>query len=255
MAKKPSYKDTPQYQALSTWEKQLADLQYQVSTKSSEYTKQQLKDALAAAKKDSDPYMRGIIRMAEEDVSLAIAQETGDYESHLKTLEQNIKETEEDLANNREFMTLEHQRSMAQQLRDYKRSSGQMKMRIAEQGLGDSTFGKQEQTYAEQTQEGIVEGQTARFEKGIRDLEVGAQRQISRTQQGIEDLTRTHQNRVSQIGLGAERTLGSERASSLVGGYEAVGGVGGTLEEQRVQDINQRQQAYLGDLRQESLRF
>ena len=253
-----NYKSTPEYAALTDDEKKLVDLNYSIQSGSSKYTNKQLKEALGKAKKDSSGYMKQVLREFQTGVSQQVAQETGDYQSHLDTINENIKEINEDLATGKETLSLEEQRVLSQQARDYEQSKGQLVSQIASTGTGFSSIGEQQKTYAAETQKGLVEGTTATYDTKRKALETQAARGNIQAQQQLSDLNRQHQQNISGIGLKAETYLGSKGIGDISGGitgYTALGGISGQAKEESTSDIAKRQQAYLDTSKQASLQF
>lgn len=250
------YRTTSAYKSLTNDEKKLADLQYQVQTGNSKYSARQLKDALKKAKKDSKGYMKQVLREFETSVSQQVASETGDYQSHLDTINENIKEINEDLATNKEYYSLEEQRVLAQQAKDYEQTRGQLVNQISATGTTFSSIGEQQKGYAESTQKGMVESTTAKYNKQISDLEIAASRGNIQAQQQLKDLQRTHQENIAKLGLTAESYLGTEKAKGLnIPGYTTIGDISGQFKEESVKDIAARQGTYLDKAKMTSLNF
>lgn len=246
----------PEYKALTNDEKKMVDLRYAVQTGASEYTAKQLKEALKKAKKDSSGYMTQILREFETTVSQQVAQETGDYQSHLDTINENIKEINEDLATNKANLSLEEQQVLAKQARDYEQTRGQLITQIANTGTTFSSIGEQQKGYAEATQKGIVESTTATYDAKKKELETQAARGNLQAQQQLSDLERTHQQNISSIGLKAESYLGTDKVKELgISGYNPLGKISGQIKEDTAMDIAKRQQTYLDKAKQTSLNF
>ena len=251
-----TYQASRAYKSLSDDEKKLADLQYDIQVGTSEFSSKQLKEALKKAKKDSKGFLKGVLRVFENEVSQQVAQETGDFQSHLDTLNENIKEINEDLATNKEFLTLEEQRTLASQSREYEQARGTLETQIAGTGTTFSTIGEQKREFAEETQKGIVEGTTARFDKQIADLETSAARGNIRAQQQLKDIRRGFGENIQAIGTKAEEFLGTKRVKELgIEGFKPLGDISGTFKEEQVKDIEERRKAFLAEERQESLQF
>ncbi|MCX6822323.1 MAG: hypothetical protein NTW30_06120 [Candidatus Aenigmarchaeota archaeon] len=252
-----SYKNTAAYKALSSDGKKMADLHYEVESGTSKYNAQQLKDALKQAKKDSSGYMKQIIREFETTTSQQLAQETGDYQSHLDTVNENIKEINQDLATNKDFLSLEEQRTLAQSAKDYEQMRGNIITQIQNTGTTFSSIGEEKKTYAEQTQQGFVESTTAKYDKQVADLETQASRGNLQAKQQLADLKRTHEASIQNIGTKAETYLGTKGLSGISGLdlYKPLGDISGQIKEDTVKDIASRQQTYYDQSKQASLNF
>ena len=251
-----SYKNSSEYKALTSDEKKLADLYSSVTSGTSKYTSSQLKAALKKAKKDSSGYMTQVLREYEMTVSQQVASETGDYQSHLDTINENIKEINDDLAKNKDYLSLEEQQTLAKQARDYEQQRGDLQSQIASTGTTFSTSAENQKSYAAETNKGIVESTTASYDKQRKDLEDAAARGNIQAKQQLADLDRTHQQNINSIGLKAESYLGTDKLKDVnIAGYTPLGNISGQYKEDTVTDIQKRQQAYLDDSKQASLNF
>lgn len=250
------YKSTSAYKSLSHDEKKLADLQYQVSSGNSKYTQKQLKEALKKAKKDSKGYMKGILRTAEMEVSNQIAQETGDYQSHLDTINENIKEINQDLVTNKDYLSLEEQSALTKQAQDFEIQMENTTKQIADTGTTFSSIGETAKKRVSDYSQGIVESTQRSYNKQIKDLETQASRGNIQAQQQLKDLQRGHTQNIQNIGLAAEKYLGSKKLKDLnLQGYKQLGKIGGQYQEDKIKDINARQMTYFDEAKQASLNF
>jgi hypothetical protein len=255
-SKPTDYHNTPEYKILDDQSKKLFDLNHAVQTGESKFTKSQLKSALKVAKKDSSGYMKQVLREFETSVSAQVAQETGDYQSHLDTVNENIKEINDDLAANKEFYSLEEQRTLATQAKDYEQTRGNLVNTISRSGMASSTMGSQAVSAADVSQKGLVEGTTAKYDKQIADLERSAAQGNTQAQQQIKALQASHQVNIQQLGLKAETYLGTDKLKGLnLEGYKPLGDISGTFKEDTVKDIQARQTALLDTSKRTSLGF
>lgn len=253
-----NYKNSSAYKALSSDGKKQADLYYEVSSGSSKYTTSQLKDALKLAKKDSSGYMKQVLTEFETGVSQQLAIETGDWQSHIDTVNENIKEINDNLNANIANLTLEEQQLLAKQARDYEQQAGQLVDKIAGTGMTFSTIGEQQKKYAEETNKGIVESTTAQFDANIERLNREASQGRTQAQQQLKDYNRQHAQNISSLGLKAETYLGTDKLGEtglIAAGYAPMTGISGQYKEDSVKDIQERQKSYLDNNKQSSLNF
>lgn len=251
-----SYKDSKSYKSLTKDEKKLADLYAGVSAGSSKYTTAQLKEALKLAKKDANGYMKQVLRQFETQVSADYAKETGDYQSHLDTINENIKEINQDLTDNSSFLGLQEQQALASQARQFEQEKGNVEQNLAATGLTRSTIGENRQKYVEDTNKGIVEGITSTYDKNLSELKKQADRGNIQAQRQLKDLERGYKYDVGSLGLKSEGYLGSEGVAKLgFEGYKPLGDITGSYKEDLTKDIANRQETYLNNARQSSLNF
>lgn len=92
------------------------------------------------------------------------------------------------------------------------------------------------------------------YAKQISDLEADAASGNVEAQAQIADLQRKLQSSIQEAGRSAEAYLGTERTSNIPG-YTPLGGVTGTIEEEKIKDVEARKQGIYGELTQASLNF
>ena len=83
---------------------------------------QKLSQAFEIAAQQADPYWKSIIRIAQDDTLRAFEEAQGDYTSSLERQQRNMQEIQQDLATNKEYLSLTQQQelsSMASNLQDY----------------------------------------------------------------------------------------------------------------------------------------
>jgi hypothetical protein len=82
---------------------------------------QKLSEAFDIAVQQADPYWKSIIRVAQDDTLRAFEEAQGDYTSSLERQQRNMAEIQQDLATNKEYLSLQQQQelsSMAGDLQD-----------------------------------------------------------------------------------------------------------------------------------------
>ena len=90
------------------------------------------------------------------------------------------------------------------------------------------------------------------YAQQIAELETEAARGNTEAQAQLTDLQRKLQSSLASASLSAEKYLGTENMPT---GTQTLGGVTGSLYEDKVRDIAQRQQSLFGEMTQASLNF
>ena len=86
---------------------------------------QKLAQAFDIAAQQADPYWKQIIRIAQDETLRAFEESQGDFTSSLERQQRRIAEIQQDLATNKEFLSLQQQQelgSIAGDLEDYQKS-------------------------------------------------------------------------------------------------------------------------------------
>jgi hypothetical protein len=117
-------------------------------------------------------------------------------------------------------------------------------------------FSEQQQRQAKETADRQIQEQRDKLQRDysvqIAELETEASRGNTQAQAQIADLQRKLQSSLSSAGLAAEKYLGTENMPT---GAPTIGGVTGTLYEDRTKDIAARQDTIYNDLTAASLNF
>lgn len=120
----------------------------------------------------------------------------------------------------------------------------------------DFQFNTAQQQQAQETAQRLIQEQRDKVQRQystqIAELETQASRGNTEAQAQLVDLQRKLQSSLSSAGLAAEKYLGTE---NLPGGTPSIGGVTGSLYDDKTKDIAQRKQAIYGDLTQQSLNY
>lgn len=102
-------KKDPAFQNLPPDLKKVAVYQHEVQTANNQQKERDWAKALEIATAQADPYFANIIRIAQTEIQNGIAEIQGDYASRNETLKRQIQYIKEDLARNRDVLTLEEQ--------------------------------------------------------------------------------------------------------------------------------------------------
>lgn len=169
------------------------------------------------------------------------------------------KIAEQRLAQDNQGLVESTQRQYEQQLAELESNRNYLTAQKAQQTGDINTefqFSTEQQKQAQDTAQRQIQEQRDKLQRDyaaqIAELETQASRGNTQAQAQMVDLQRKLQSSLSSATLSAEKYLGSE---NLPTGVTGIGGVTGSLYEDKTKDIAARQQAIYGELTQQSLNF
>lgn len=251
-----SLKNDPAYSALPKDMKEIVLYNYQVQKTNDNQKAINLSNALQQATEQAEPYWKNILMVAQDEVLRSFEQQKGDYDSSVQRQLRIVDNINEDLAYNKQFLSLEEQSALATIGRNYQVQHENLVDSAAGAGLTFSTKRKIAEQRLTEENKGMVESTKRQAAKQQRDIDMNAQRSILETQKSIEDTTRKFGDFTTNLGRSAEKYLGTSGLPSLPG-YTPLGAGGtpvtGQVYEQKVQDIENRKKAIAGELNANSL--
>lgn len=228
--------NSPEWNALSTDQKNLAYLTYKAQTATNDAQKQDALDALNKAKELADPYFREQIRMAQDELNRTATSTTADAQSKVKSLNDRISQLKEDLTFNKDQLTLEQQAEMASQLRKNQEDLNSLQQTMAEAGLAFSSPRQLAESNLMAEQQGMAESTARKYARLFRNEDLTASRGVSQAEQSLLDTNRQLAENLTSISRQTEAKVGSANLPG-VDGVTPLGGVNGTLSEQNQKNV------------------
>jgi len=228
-------KQSTSYNSLTEDQKSLVGLAYTSMKASSEEEKAKSQLALDEAIKIADPYIKEQIRITQDEIQRAVGKIENDYESNRKQIEDRIKGLQEDLTFNREYLSLEQQSELANQLKTYKNNLYNLQQNAAESGLAFSSPRATAEDQLRTEQQGLAESTNRQYNKAVRDLQLGTERDTKTLQQNVSDLERQKKENLTNIQRQGEATLGSDKSG--VSGITPLGGLTGTMDMKKAEFV------------------
>jgi len=207
-----------------------------------------LKQAFIDAQASADPYFKEKIRMAQDELLRALGEQKTDLASKQKDLTQKIEDIKTDLATGTGRLSIDEQAELARQQRNYEYELENLRETAATSGLTFSSRRALAEGRLATEQTDIVESTKRSFQRQIEDLQTAAARGDRDAQNLLSDYERIYGENVTKLGRATETYLGTTGLPSDLKGYRPLGGVVGTLEEEKLKDITQRAEA-LANLR------
>lgn len=242
------------YDSLSGDMQDMVKYNYEIQSADQKDKLEKLDSALKEAEKQADPYWKSYLIVAQDEVNRAVEDITGQYTPEIERNQRTIDRLKQNLSENKEFLNLEQQATLANLTRDYEVKNEQLVEGAAEAGLTFSTKRKTAEQRMAEEQQGMVESTTRRYEKQLGDLEKEAEVGQLEAQKQTEELQKRMQSGITDVGRRAEAQLGTENLPAIEG-YKPLGDISGELYEQKARDIEARKQAIYGEKVQQSLTF
>jgi hypothetical protein len=206
-----------------------------------------LKQAFIDAQAAADPYFKEKIRIAQDALSLALGEQASDIASKQKDLMQKIEDIKTDLATGAGRLSVDEEAELARRQRTYEVSLESLRETAATSGLTFSSRRALAEGRLATEQTDIVESTKRTFQRQIEDLQTAAARGDLEAKNQLADYERIYGENVTKLGRTAEAYLGTTGLPA-VEGYTPLGGVTGSIEEEKLKDITQRAEA-LANLR------
>ena len=209
-------------------------------------------DALTEAQELADPYFKNLLKVTTDEVNRASTKLTGDYASRAQQLQDNLADIQEDLTTNRAYLTLNEQAELTKLSQQYQVELENTQQTMAARGLTFSTQRATTESRLQQSQQGLVESTTRQHGYQMQQLEKEAARGSLSAKTQLDDLKRQLGYDRTSIGRSFEQKWGSSSLPQLEG-YSPLGGIVGTMAEERTKDIASRRKAIYDDATRASL--
>ena len=131
----------------------------------------------------------------EQLASLQLNREEakGTFEYEISKLNTRIQQLQEDLERNKEYLTLEQQAALSDQLRNYKKQVDNMRETMAQRGLSESTIKEEAKKELEAEHQSVITGLQRRYEYQVKTEELIAQRGTEEAEAQKANLQRLYQ--------------------------------------------------------------
>ncbi len=230
------------YKNMSEDQQEFISYNYNIAKSDSKENIKLYEEALKEATEQADPYWKSYLLVAQDEVQRSVEEATKTTEYEVEKNQRLIDSLKENLSSNKDYLSLEQQSDLATLAQNYEVNQENLVQGAADTGLTFSTKRKIAEQRLAQTNTGLVESTTRKYNKQIRDLETEAASGSTEAQKEIEELQRKLSSNITSIGREAEAKLGSENIPTI-SGYTALGDVSGDYYEEKTKDIAERQQA------------
>jgi hypothetical protein len=202
-----------------------------------------LTEALNDAKASADPYFKEKIRIAQDELSRALGTQKDDLASRTTDLTNKINDIKTDLATGKGRIGIDEQAELSRQVRKYEQELETVRENAATTGLTFSSRRTVAESRLATENTDVVESTKRTFQRKLEDLVSAADRGDRDAKNQLKDYERLYGENVTKLLRGAESTLGTGNVPSDYTGYKPLGGVTGSLEEDKLADITKRAEA------------
>jgi len=226
-----SLTDSDTWKNLTEEQKKAVALTYAGLISGSDAAKDDANKALEDAKRLADPYYKGLISLAQDELQRNVTSTKADAASQVKTLQDKIDQIGQDLAFSREDLTIEERSDLASIKRQYEIQLQDTQDKMVESGLAFSSPRAEAERRLTETSQETATSTSRKFARQKREAELAAQRGVAAAAQGITDTQRKSQESITASERTAEQKLGT---SNLPQGTSGLGTpITGTIEQQR----------------------
>lgn len=203
-------KNDPSFRNLPLDMQEMALYSYKIQQEDNEDKARKMDEALNEATEQADPYWKNILRIAQDEIVRSFDEAKGDFGSSAERLNRRITEIQQDLVENKDFLSLEQQSELSQLSKTYEVQRDQLVETHALSGMTFSTKRERAETDLDEYTTGIVESTKRQYAKQMSDLEKEASRGNIEAITQLADLDRQLQEELTAIGRKAETQLGTE---------------------------------------------
>ncbi len=247
---KSLFKDSAAYKALPQASKDFIDISYNLISFGSEEEATNFSNAIKAAKDIADPYFAAQMTIAQGDIELQIARANNDYEVQTEIAKRTRDDLKALLTNQKDYFDLQQTADMAKELDNYNNDLLTIASNAADKGLTFATgeLSRQRVEDLRKTQyQDVVQSDTRLYNQRINELTMKAAQGDAEAAAKLAELNKGHTTSLEGIGRTAEQILGSGGLGNIAAqtGYTPVGGVPGSLEENKNTAILRDTNAFL----------
>lgn len=227
------FKNTDAYKNLTPEEKEFIDMGFQLITLGGEQDARMFANAISQAKSVADPYFKAQISLTQAEIVGKVAELNLDFDTKKEIIERTQKELSEDVASQKEFLSLEQQADIARANKDLDQDLLSLRDQAAAKGITFSTISEQAQARAVTKTGDVVESVKRQSNFRVKELETKAARGDISAQKQLEAM-RSGKSLTSQtIGRRAEEILGSSGIPGGIEDYVPIGGIKGQIQEEK----------------------
>jgi len=233
------FKNTEQYQSLSDEEKEIVDLMFGLIRTGGEKEAQLFGDAIQQAIAIADPWAKAQGALLLAEFAIHIDETIFGAKAKMEAVQRARDVLMEDVGNRKEFLTLEQQAEISRQVQSYEQDILSIADAAADKGLTFAT-GYISRQRAEELRavehEDVIQSRKRDFNFRIKELKLRAARGETEAQAELERFQKEEEFSLRKIGQAAETILGSGGVPTETG-YTPVGGITGSLEEEKERRI------------------
>ena len=206
-------------------------------------------------KQQSDPYHKSLITFAQDELSRAIGTTQADLSDQMADMAAKKKQIDQDLAFNRDQLSIEEQADMARLSREYDQNLRTLQTNAQEAGLVFSSPREQAERELVTARTDVGESTARKYQRNQRELQLSAERGLEEIARGEQTTQRQAQEQATSYARQTEARVGSENLPSDLGGVAVpkLGGMVGDLQNQRDMDLLKLQADLMAKMKPQSI--
>jgi len=205
--------------------------------------------ALKMATKDADPFSAEKMRIVQDELTRNLQGLKTNYAYTKQTLEEEIKQINEDLATKSGDLSIDKQAELARLARSYEVQLENLQEGVSQTGLTYSSKRTTAEGRLSTENRALVEDTQRQYERSIRDLQTLARRGNQEAQAKLATLETKYKQGGTAFLRSSEARLGTKNLPSFSGyDIKPLGNIEGTLSYEKTQDIWERQPEYFNQL-------
>lgn len=224
------------YKSLTTDQQSVVKSIFDAVSTNDEDSKAKLEQALTKAKEYADPYFKAQVVVALDTLTRGFASEDADLSYNERSLNQKLSDLRELTSTAKDFLSLEQQADIKQLEQEYATQLENTQNDLASAGFGDSSKRTKTENLLTTTKGDMVESTNRSFAQRVKSLDTTLNTSTRDTSQEIERLRAISADKKTELGRKVEGYVGSKNLPTTQG-YNPLGGVTGSAEQNYYQDI------------------
>ena len=236
------------WDTLTEEDKQLKIFEYNAQIASQDEDKQEWIDALEAAKEFVDPFYAQQLTLTQDEILRGFQNIEAASQQRLELIERNIARIDEDLATGTERLGIDKQAALTRLKSSFENTLVDLQNKVSDSGLAFSSRAGDLLSRAAVEKKDVQTSTSRSFARSAEDLNKQAGRSREDQESAREEEQRLKTQNLTALARESEKALGSQSFNSLkdkldsglkeaLGGIEDIGGIEGTLEQERKRDI------------------
>ena len=239
-------KNAEWFKVLSDENKKLLTGQYYSQIATSEAQKAKYAGYLKKAQEYNSPYFRQASLLIEDELTKGIQNTIEDYGIRSRQIQENIKRIDEDLALNKDRLSIDQQAELERQKRKYESELLDIEDKMSSSGMAFSSRYDDVLARTAIEQRNIQTSTNRGYERKIQDIQTESQRKIQDQQLQKEQFDLARKKQIEDMYRTGEKNLGSSNflevikklnsnLQSQLSGFSQLGGITGGLQQQEEQ--------------------
>lgn len=240
--------NSPFYKQLDSENRQLLEYYWGILSGGNEQKMQAFQQALGLAKKQADPYFAEKINVFSDEVKRSLGSLSADLGSREFELSRRKKEIVDNLNYNKQYLSAEQQAELARQADAYDAELEGLRENMASRGLSSSTIRTKAEDRLNRANEDFITSSERKYNYQLGGMSRDAMSNLADYEQQLADLRRKTLENKTDIVRKGESYLGTDLVNNIQGSDGlSLGGVSGTLLEDKTRDILTRTQGLLNN--------